>query len=450
MRSKYLQISGKGPLYQSAVMLCAALLGLGACSERELILKGEREAVLLEVRTLDIDAAAAAEFGTVGPAVENEDAGQAGLSGGHAGGHLSLATTSLKQSWRARVAGPDDEVISLPQPMIAGGHVYALGADALVSAFDLEAGDLVWQYQVNAPDSGLFPGKAGGIAANAEVVAVHAARDSLSLLDAKNGAELWKVEHDSPLAGGPTLIEGAGVVVTDIDGYVFVYRLADGELVWQSVGLPVDTVVFGAPSPAVDSGELLLAGAGGEIALHRVDNGDLLWADSLASLSPVTPLQELGDVLAHPIHDGEQIYVISQSGLLSAYEARTGFQIWEHPVAGVQMPWLAGESLFVLAVEGHVISLRKSDGAVRWITALDGSGTLGASKPGTVTDYFGPVVASGIVYVISENGKLVSLNADTGAVISSQSLGGTIDTAPQIAKSSLIYLTRSGQLTVMR
>ena len=116
----------------------------------------------------------------------------------------------------------------------------------------------------------------------------------------------------------------------------------------------------------------------------------------------------------------------------------------------MQMPWLAGESLFVLAVEGHVISLRKSDGAVRWITALDGSGTLGASKPGTVTDYFGPVVASGIVYVISENGKLVSLNADTGAVISSQSLGGTIDTAPQIAKSSLIYLTRSGQLTVMR
>ena len=449
MGARYQHILRKGPLYQSAMLLCVAVLGLGACSERELILKGEREAVLLQVSTLEVDNAAAAEFGAVGPAIENEDAGQAGLSSGHAGGHLSLAT-SLKRSWRARVVGPDDAVISLPQPMIAGGHVYALGADALLSAFDLEAGELVWQYQVNVPNAGLFPGKAGGIAANAEVVAVHAARDSLSLLDAKNGAELWRVSHDSPLAGGPTLIDGAGVVVTDIDGYVFVYRLIDGALIWQSVGLPVDTVVFGAPSPAVDGGELVLAGAGGEIALHRVDNGDLLWADSLASLSPVTPLQELGDVLAHPIHDGEQIYVISQSGLLSAYEARTGFQVWEHSVAGVQMPWLAGDSLFVLSVEGHIISLRKSDGAIRWITALDGSGPLGESKPGTVTEYFGPVVASGIVYVLSENGKLVSLNADTGAIISSQALGGTIDTAPQIAKSSLIYMTRSGQLTVMR
>ena len=208
-------------------------------------------------------------------------------------------------------------------------------------------------------------------------MAVHASRSSLSLLDSKDGAELWKIEHDSPLAGGPTFIGDAGVVVTDIDGYVFVYRLSDGALAWQSVGLPVDTVVFGAPSPAVNGGELVLAGAGGEIAIHRVDNGQLLWADSLASLSPITPLQELGDVLAHPIHEGEIIYVISQSGLLSAYEAKTGFQILGTSLAGVQMPWIAGDSIFVLSVEGHLVSLRKSDGAVRWITALDGSGTLG-------------------------------------------------------------------------
>ena len=107
MAGTNLHILRKESLYQSAVLICAAVLGLGACSERELILKGEREAVLLQVSTLDVDSAAAAEFGAVGPAIENEDAGQAGLSSGHAGGHLSLATP-LKQSWRARIAGPDD------------------------------------------------------------------------------------------------------------------------------------------------------------------------------------------------------------------------------------------------------------------------------------------------------------------------------------------------------
>lgn len=433
----------------AALLTAISLLGLSACTKRELILKGEREAVLLEVNSLEIDTNASAEFGTIGAAGENQDAGHPGLSSGHTGGHLQLELP-LETIWKARISAPEDDVVSLPQPMIADGYVYALGADALLTAFDLENGNLVWQYQVNPPKSGVFPGIAGGIAVNKDKVAVHASRSSLSLLDAENGAELWKIEHDSPLAGGPTFIGDAGVVVTDIDGYVFVHRLSDGALAWQSVGLPVDTVVFGAPSPAVNGGELVLAGAGGEIAIHRVDNGQLLWADSLASLSPITPLQELGDVLAHPIHEGEMIYVISQSGLLSAYEAKTGFQIWEHPLAGVQMPWIAGDSIFVLSVEGHLVSLRKSDGAVRWITALDGSGTLGAAKPGTVTDYYGPIVASNQVHILSENGKFVSLNADTGAIVSSQSLGGKVKVAPQIARSSLVYLTKSGKLQVMR
>ena len=101
-------------------------------------------------------------------------------------------------------------------------------------------------------------------------------------------------------------------------------------------------------------------------------------------------------------------------------------------------------------MEGHLVSLRKSDGAVRWITALDGSGTLGAAKPGTVTDYYGPIVASNQVHILSENGKFVSLNADTGAIVSRQSLGGKVKVAPQIVRSSLVYLTKSGQLQVMR
>ena len=257
--------------------LLAALCLLAACADKELILKGEREAVLTEISSLVIDDGAAAEFGASGSPTINQDAGHPGLSAGHAGGHLTLETP-LKQVWRSRIAAPDDDVVSLPQPMISGGRIYALGADALLTAFDLESGDVFWQFQVNAPDSGLFPGKAGGIAVNDEVVAVHAARNSLSLLNVKNGSEIWRIEHDSPLAGGPTLIGNLGVVVTDIDGYVFVYRLSDGELAWQSIGLPVDTVVFGAPSPAVSGAELVLAGAGGEIAIHNIDNGQLLWA----------------------------------------------------------------------------------------------------------------------------------------------------------------------------
>ncbi|MGB0939635.1 MAG: PQQ-binding-like beta-propeller repeat protein, partial [Candidatus Puniceispirillaceae bacterium] len=167
----------------AALLTAISLLGLSACTKRELILKGEREAVLLEVNSLEIDTNASAEFGTIGAAGENQNAGHPGLSSGHTGGHLQLELP-LETVWQARIAAPEDDVVSLPQPMIAGGYVYALGADALLTAFDLENGNLVWQYQVNPPKSGVFPGIAGGIAVNKDKVAVHASRSSLSLLDA--------------------------------------------------------------------------------------------------------------------------------------------------------------------------------------------------------------------------------------------------------------------------
>ena len=55
--------------------------------------------------------------------------------------------------------------------------------------------------------------------------------------------------------------------------------------------------------------------------------GDLFWADSLASFNPRTPLQELGDVRAHPVHDGKLIFVMSQSGRMAAYQAASGIDM---------------------------------------------------------------------------------------------------------------------------
>lgn len=422
-----------------------SMIMLAGCTEREVILPGERESVILQSDIISINENASKEQPVLGEPLENIISGHPGVTSGHAGGHLSLSLP-LKKVWSAQITSPNTPVIALTQPVIANDSVLALGADARLTAFALETGAIKWQAQINRPETGLFPGIAGGLAANDKFVAVHAARNTLSLLDIVSGEIIWSVEHDNPLSGGPTLIDNDAVVVTDIDGYVFVYRLSDGTIYWQNVGLPVDTVIFGDPSPAVANFELVLAGAGGEIAVHQISDGQLLWADSLASLSPTTPLEELGDVLAHSVHDGESVYVISQAGLFGAYESSSGVQLWEHRLAGVEMPWLAGDSLFVVSTDGRIFSLRKSDGGVRWITNLADS----SFSSGGETRYYGPIVASDLVHVISEAGRLISLNAVTGKVVTTQSLDGPVVVAPQIARNFLISLTRSGQISAFR
>ena len=423
-------------------------LFLSACTETEFVVPGERIAVLADVNRLNFDSKNPPPPPILGEPIVNRSAFHVGLSSGHAGGHLSLSLP-LKTAWRASVARPDSPVITLPQPIITADTVIALGADARLTAFDLDSGKVKWHSQIDDKEAGLFPGKAGGIAANAQVIAVHAARKKLSIVHSQTGDLIWSATHETPLAGGPTLSENF-VFVNDLDGYVFVYDLEDGALVWQTVGLPVDTVVFGSAAPALNAGQIALAGAGGEISIQRLRDGKLLWTDSLASLAPLTPLQELGDILAHPVHDGQQIYVISQSGLFAAYGASSGIQTWAHPIAGVQMPWLAGDSLFVLSIDGHVISMGSETGEIKWVTPLAGSSAvLDASSP-HAQNYFGPIVASGLVHVLSEYGVLISLNAHNGEIVREKKIGGRMITAPQIAHEMLVTLSASGRLTALR
>lgn len=428
--------------------LCFVCAFISACSDRDVILPGERESVLSDVHSLQVDEAVALNPPQLGVASENKSVYHPGLNAGHASTHVVLSLP-LKKVWHAKITPPGDNVISLAQPIITSDMVLGLGADAVLSAFDLESGQVKWQAQINDPKSGLFPGRAGGLAGNDNRVAVHAGRNTLTVLDSQTGQSVWSVEHNSPLAGGPTLQDNY-LVVTDIDGYMFVYTLDAGILVWQTVGLPVDTVVFGAASPAVNNRQIVHAGAGGEISVHRIDDGQFLWADNVTTIDPITPLQELGDILAHPVHDGQQIFVISQSGLLVSYDAASGTQLWTHPVAGVNMPWIAGDSLFVLSIDGRIICFDKISGAVKWITALDGSTDILSPFSPVALRYFGPVVASDLVHVFSPQGTLVSLDAYTGDIVSKTHVTSRPATAPYIAHNMLIALSRNGKITVFR
>ena len=431
------------------LLLILCLFAIVACADGEVRLSGDREEVILGQRTLVVDEQASTELAGLGSAVVNRIFGHPGVSSAHDGGHLSL-DLPLKRLWKARIEDTGSDVVMLAQPVIVNGKVFVLGADALVSVFDLETGEVLTTEQIDNEQAGLFPGVAGGLAANEKILVAHAGRKMLTAIDSKTNQILWAVKHSEPLAGGPTLIGNEGVIVTDIDGSILTFRLNDGALVWQTSGLPADTVVLGSGSPAVHNSTAIVAGIGGEVSANAVTDGGLIWADSLATLAPRTPLEELGDILANPVHDGDAVYVVSQSGILGAFDSLTGIQLWEQPISSVQMPWVAGESLFLLTTSSHLVALRKSDGAVRWYTALPGSAELAAISATDVTRYFGPIVAAGQVHVISSAGRIYSLNADTGVMVDKQSLKGAVNVAPIIAQNTLVVLTRSGRLVAWR
>ena len=243
------------------------------------------------------------------------------------------------------------------------------------------------------------------------------------------------------------MIGGKVLVVTDLDGTLHAYSAEEGALLWERAGLPVTTLVYGAPSPAFANGTIVVADYGGDITALDAESGQVIWTDTLAAVNPRTPLQSVGDITGHPVHDGGMILAVNQAGQFAAYNARSGFLIWDLPLASTQMPWIAGKTVFLVTVDGRLYAIRRIDGAVRWITALPGALPQDVMASENTVRYVGPFVAGNQVHVITDNGRLYSFDADTGQAVGDTRVGDRVVTLPQFAKGMMFLLDNNGRLT---
>ncbi|MGB2106714.1 MAG: PQQ-binding-like beta-propeller repeat protein [Candidatus Puniceispirillum sp.] len=422
------------------------LLALSACSPPEATLSGDRIAVFAGVESITPDQAAFDEGANLPAPVGLASATHSGGSAAHAGGHLDI-DLPLKKIWSVSIGGGGSNLVDLAQPVIDGGKVFAVTPLGQVTAIDVLTGKSIWSVSIESFEDDPLPGIGGGVMVSGDALFVHAGGHKLAALSVEDGASLWSIDLTLPIRGGPTAIDDQAVVITDIDGNLMAFSLEDGSLLWDRAGLPSNTIIYGAPSPAYHDGELALAGAGGELLLIDATDGEIIWTESLAAFNPRTPLQGIGDIRANPVIDGGLIFAISQSGRIAALNARSGFMLWDQPISGVEMPWVAGDTVFVMSLEGRLYAIRREDGMVRWIAELPGALPAGAMASENLTRYAGPLVASGQVMVISKSGTLYLLDAETGIETASVNVGSDVVTPPQIAGGRLFVLSNNGQLS---
>lgn len=430
-----------------ALLAVLSLVMLAACSEPEFVLEGDRIDVLPAQVIETADAAALAEGAGLAVEVNIANAPVVGLTAGHAGGNPRLAAP-LTQIWSASIGGAGSRLTDLAMPVVGDGRVFTVAPNGMVKAFAIDNGAVIWTSNIEQIADDALPGIGGGMAVTADGLAVHAGGRRLAMLNPADGTTLWSLDLDIPLRGGPTPLGDDRLAVTDLDGNMIVFTTAGGEQLWEHYGIAADTVLFGAPSPAHANDEIVLAGSGGEVSYFDALEGELLWTDSVAALLPRTPIQNIGDVRAHPVHDGGLIFVIGQSGRIVAFNARSGLPVWERAIGGLEMPWVSGKSLFVVSLDGRLFALRRDDGAVRWVTELEGALPAGVVVSEDSLRHFGPVVAGGRVYVVSGKGNISAFNADTGEKLESVSVGAPSSTAPHVAAGKMFVLGSNGTLTV--
>jgi outer membrane protein assembly factor BamB len=131
-----------------------------------------------------------------------------------------------------------------------------------------------------------------------------------------------------------------------------------------------------------------------------------------------------------------------------ALDLPTGQRVWERNFAGVSTPWVAGDWVFALTVDGQLVALSRSEGRVRWVTQLPQFRKM-KSKRGDIR-WFGPVLASDRLWVTASTGLLAWVDPQTGEVGGQIDLDDEIYLPPVVADGAIFVLTDKGRLTALR
>ena len=76
------------------------------------------------------------------------------------------------------------------------------------------------------------------------------------------------------------------------------------------------------------------------------------------------------------------VYAVGHAGRMIATQARSGERLWSINLPGTQMPYVAGDAVFVVDVNGQLVAVSRRDGKILWTVRLPRREDVVGSSPG--------------------------------------------------------------------
>ncbi len=417
-----------------ALLLIFMLAACGA-DEAETTLSGPRIDLTPQAQTLEPDPGADLQPLQLPRPVANEHWPQAGLLVNHAPQHLALPEQVLP-AWNTSVG--NFARYALNPPVKYAQLLYTVDEDHRVRAVNAENGKVVWQQQLPVTEDG--DGFAGGLAVDKGAVFITTRAGQVFALERETGELAWQRNVGAAMRAAPVTASGF-VFVTTLDNRTFALRREDGSLQWTHSGIADGLALVSSATPALSDGILFVPYNNGDLYALQALDGQYLWHVSLT--------RGIGSgqkaALSSPVvKDGVAYVAVASQGLV-ALDIRTGQRLWSVPAASSQMPWVAGNVVFILTDKGQLAAVNRGDGRIRWVTNLN---SLLPADANPARYWSGPLLAGQRLLLGSSDGYAMSIQPEDGRKILATELlaGEGISVPPIVADNALYFLTDSGRV----
>lgn len=416
---------------------------LAGCGERDVILPGER--VAIRASEAFVNQAAPVNFAA---ARVNADWTHRNGDADHLISHPALGG-ALSQIFAVNVGEGDSRRARITsEPIVAGGIVYTLDARARVTATST-SGAPVWAADVTPRNDGAGDASGGGLSVSGGTVFVTTGFGELTALNAASGAEIWTQDLDAPGTSAPT-VRGDLVYVVARNSTAWALDVTNGRIQWQLSGTPSVANFGGGAGVAVNDEIAVFPFPSGEVIATFPDGGTRRWQSVLSGERNGAAASLVSDIAGDPVIDGDRIYVGNFGGQLAALETFSGDRIWTANEGALGPVWPAGNAVFFVNDLNELVRLDAASGDPVWRVKLPNAEVKSTRRQPAVAAHYGPVLAGGRLIVASTDGAIRQYDPVSGALVGSVAIAGGAAANPVVAGGVLYVITKTGQLVAFR
>ncbi len=425
----------------------AALLLLAACAEKERILPGEREDIRATGEVVATAENSSSPISLPGQSV-NRDWAQSFGTPAYRVAHPALRPEP-QLIWAVPIGSGDGRRARITaDPVVAGGLIYTLDSGARVSGVT-PSGTVAWSTDLIPPEDDEGDATGGGMAYDGGVLYVSSGFGLLTALDAKSGAVRWQQRLEATGSGQP-LVQNGLIYLVAGDDAGWAIETKTGRIAWQIQATPSPSNVLGAPAPAIAGDLAVFAFGSGDLIASFRRGGLRRWSASVSGQRKGVARSRIGDVTGSPVVVGRTVYVGNHSGRTVAMSIDLGERLWTAEEGALGPVWPVGGSLFLVSDSGHLVRLNASDGRRIWAVDLPGNVKDKPRKRGPSYAQYGPVLAGGRVIVPSSDGFIRFFAPEDGRLTATVPIPGGASTGPVVAGSTLYVVGADGKLYAFR